>query len=126
MCLLIRVWAAVYATVLRRRKFLKSSSKDRVGFLVLATVGHHFVCICTDKVALKTMKVRRFILYRTYRQLLFELIKENMQSILCNQMKNTKTGGVETTGAPACYISAILLEITSHQRVQPFVSGSML
>lgn len=66
MRLLIRVWAAVDATVLRRREFFKSSSKDRVGFLVLATVGHHFVCICTDKVALETMKVRRFILYRTY------------------------------------------------------------
>lgn len=96
MCLLIRVWAAVYATVLRRRKFLKSSSKDRVGFLVQATVGHHFVCICTDEVALKTMKVRRFILYCTYIVFLFELIKEK-DGILCNQMKNTKTGGVETT-----------------------------
>lgn len=65
-CLLVGVRAAVDAAVLRRRELLESGGQDRVGFLVLPPVGHHFVRVRAHKVALETVEVRRFILHRTY------------------------------------------------------------
>ncbi len=66
MRLLVRVRAAVNATVLRRREFLESGCKDRVCFLVLATMSHHFVGIRADKITFEAMEMRGFILHRAY------------------------------------------------------------
>lgn len=65
--LLVGVRARIDATVLRRREFLEPGGEDRVGLLVLATVGHHLVRVRANKVAFEAMKMRGFVLYCAYR-----------------------------------------------------------
>lgn len=66
-CLLVGVRAGINAAVLRWREFLKSGRKDRVGFLVLAAMGYHFIGIRAHEIAFKAMEVRCFILHCAYR-----------------------------------------------------------
>lgn len=88
--LLVGVRARIDATVLRRREFLEPGGQDRVGLLVLATVGHHLVRVRANKVAFEAMKMRGFVLY-------------------C-----AEAGGVEATGTSARDVGAVLLKIAPH------------
>jgi len=64
--LLVGVRALVDAARLRRRELFEAGRQDRVGLLVLAPVGHHFVRVGAHKVALEAVEVRRLVLHRPY------------------------------------------------------------
>jgi len=63
--LFVRVRTAVHPATLRRRKLFETGRQDRIRFLVLAPVGHHFVGVGAHKVALEAVEVRRFVLHRS-------------------------------------------------------------
>lgn len=54
-----RVWLAAG---LRRRVLLESGRVNRIQFVVLSTMGHHFVGVRADELTLQTVKMRRFVL----------------------------------------------------------------
>ena len=62
--LFVRVGAAVHPAALRRCELFEAGRQDRVGLLMLAPVGHHFVRVGADELAFQTVEVRRFILHR--------------------------------------------------------------
>jgi len=66
----VRLLARVHATAglaarLRRGELLEPGGHDRVEFLVLAPVRHHFVGVGAHELALETVEVRRLVLAGT-------------------------------------------------------------
>jgi hypothetical protein len=49
-------------TVLRRRKFLKSSRHNGIQLLMLPSMSHDLVRICADKVTLATVEMGGLVL----------------------------------------------------------------
>lgn len=66
----MRLFSGVHATArltagLGRCELLETRGHDRVQFLVLAPVRHHFVGVRAHELALQTVKMRRFVLSGT-------------------------------------------------------------
>lgn len=66
----VGLFAGVHATAglaarLCRRELLEARGHDRVQFLVLAPVRHHFVGVRAHELALQTMEMRRLVLAGT-------------------------------------------------------------
>lgn len=84
------------------RKFLETRRRDTVQFGVLPPMGNHLIRVCADEVTLQTVKMRCLVLHRA-------------------------EGRCVRALSPATWhVGPILLEITSHQGIQPLVPRGML
>lgn len=94
---------ALYTTAgLTRRELLKTCRRDTVQFRVLPPVGDHFVRVRANEVALEAMEVGRLVLHRAQR------------------------GRVRALRPPTRHVGPVLLEIATHQGVEPLVSRRVL
>lgn len=83
-------------------KFLETRCRDTIQLGVLPPMSDHLIRVCADEVALQTVKMRRLVLH-------------------------WPEGRCVRALSPATWhVGSILLEITSHQGIEPLVPRSML
>lgn len=102
MSLLARVLTLHGPAGLTGGELLETRRRDAVQLGVLPSMGDHLIRVRANKVALETVKVRRLVLHRTKRR------------------------RVSALSPAAWHIGPILLEITSHQGIQPLMPRGML
>ena len=105
MCLFAAMKALIDSTVLGRSILFEPGSIDTIHFAMLATMGHDLIGVGTHEVAFETMEMWSFVGRRS-----ISAWAPDMRALI----------------VAAIYITPVLLELCSHQSVQPFMTGRVL